>query len=182
MSKRWYTLRVSSGKEKAAKKQLQTQISRHEDCQEFFGDIMIPTEEVVEIRGGQRRNVDSKFFPGYIFINMEVNEKTWYLIRRTPNVFGFIGGDPNDPKKVTPLTDEEVASIVSSVEKGHGDKPRPRILYSLGESVRVTDGPFKEFSGVVEDVDFENNRLTISVSIFGRKTPVQLEFNQVEKS
>ena len=176
--KQWYTLRVSSGQEKQAKKMLEEQISRN-DCSDFFGDILIPTEEVVEIRGGQRRKTDSKFFPGYLFVHMEMNEKTWYLVRHSPKIFGFVGGESDKPM---PLTDEEIESIKSRVEEGHGDKPRPKVLYNIGESVRVIDGPFKEFSGVVEDVDFDNNRLTISVSIFGRKTPVQLEFNQLEKS
>ena len=177
MDKKWYTLRVHSGQEKAAKTKLEEQIARNE-LGEDFGEILIPTEEVVEIKGGKRRKTDSKFFPGYLFIEMDMNDRSWYLVRHSPKIYGFVGGDPEKPM---PLTPDEIGSIRSRIEAGHSDKPRPKVLYSVGEAVRVVDGPFKEFSGVVEDVDYDNNRLTIAVSIFGRKTPVQLEFNQLEK-
>ena len=175
---KWYFLQVQAGQEKSVKKTLQDRIDlQPEALREMFSDILVPTEDVVEMRAGQKRKTERKFFPGYILIRMHVNEDTWYLIKSVSKVKGFVGGTPEKPASVS---DEEVKSILGMVEEGES-KPKPKILFEPGEVVRVNDGPFTDFNGVVEDVNYEKSRLRVSVSIFGRSTPVDLEFSQVEK-
>ena len=142
-----------------------------------FGEILVPTEEVVEMRDGKKRKSDRKFFPGYVLIHMDMNDNTWHLVKDSPKVLGFIGGTSDKP---APISDAEANSILQRVEEGV-DKPRPKIAFEPGEVVRVTDGPFTDFNGVVEEVNYEKSRLRVSVLIFGRSTPVELEFGQVEK-
>ena len=142
-----------------------------------FGEILVPTEEVVEMKGGSKRSSERKFFPGYVLVQMEMNDETWHFVKEVPKVLGFVGGSSDKP---APISDAEAQHILQSVEEG-ADKPRPKILFEPGEVVRVVDGPFKEFSGVVEKVNYEKNRLQVSVQILGRSTPVELDFVQVEK-
>ncbi len=146
--------------------------------EELFGEVMVPTEEVVEIRGGQRRKSERKFFPGYVLVQMVMNDASWHLVRSVPRVMGFIGGTSDRP---APISDKEVDAIMNRLQQV-GDKPRPKTLFEPGEMVRVNDGPFADFNGVVEEVDYEKSRLKVSVSIFGRATPVELDFSQVEKA
>ena len=145
--------------------------------QDDFGDVLVPTEEVVEMRDGQRRRSDRKFFPGYVLVNMEMNDGTWHLVKSVPKVMGFIGGSSDRP---APITDREADAILQRVQEGV-DKPRPKVLFEPGEAVRVIDGPFNDFNGVVEEVNYEKSRMRVAVTIFGRSTPVELEFGQVEK-
>ncbi len=145
--------------------------------EDSFGEVMVPTEEVVEIRSGQRRKSERKFFPGYVLVQMVMNDATWHLVRNVPRVMGFIGGTSDRP---APISDKEVDAIMNRLQQV-GDKPRPKTLFEPGEMVRVSDGPFADFNGVVEEVDYEKSRLKVSVSIFGRATPVELDFSQVEK-
>ncbi len=177
MAKRWYVVHAYSGYEKQVKRSLEERIERAE-MQDMFGEILIPTEEVVEMKGGQKRRSDRKFFPGYVLLEMEMNEDTWHLVKDVPKVMGFIGGTPARP---APITEREAEAILSRVQEGV-DKPRPKILFEPGEMVRVVDGPFNDFNGVVEDVNYDKSRLTVAVLIFGRSTPVELEFHQVEKA
>ncbi|MBV1870944.1 MAG: transcription termination/antitermination protein NusG [Gammaproteobacteria bacterium] len=177
MAKRWYVVHAYSGYEKQVKRTLEERI-KLESLEEVFGDILVPTEEVVEMKSGQKRRSERKFFPGYVLVNMEMNEDTWYLVKDCPKVMGFIGGTADKP---APITDREAATILSRIEDGV-EKPRPRRLFEPGEVVRVNDGPFADFSGVVEEVNYDKSRLQVAVSIFGRSTPVELEFSQVEKS
>ncbi len=176
MALKWYVVHAYSGFETQVKRSLQERIVRS-GLQERFGQILVPTEEVVEMREGQKRKSDRKFFPGYVLIQMEMDDDTWHLVREVPKVMGFIGGSSDKP---TPITDKEADQILQRVQEGT-DKPRPKILFEVGEVVRVIDGPFKEFSGVVEEVNYEKSRLHVAVLIFGRSTPVELEFSQVEK-
>ena len=143
-----------------------------------LGEILVPTEEVVEMRNGQKRKSERKFFPGYVLVQMEMNEATWHLIKDTPRVMGFIGGTADKP---APITEKEADAILRRVADS-GDKPKPKTLFEPGEMVRVVDGPFADFSGVVEEVNYEKSRIQVAVTIFGRATPVELEFSQVEKS
>lgn len=177
MSKRWYVVQAFSGFESSVKRSLAERITRA-GLDEFFGDILVPTEEVVEIRGGQKRRSERKFFPGYVLVNMELNDETWHLVKDVPRVLGFIGGTADKP---APISEKEAEAILNRVLEGV-EKPRPKVLFEPGEVVRVTDGPFNDFNGVVEEVNFEKNRLLVAVQIFGRSTPVELEFSQVEKS
>ena len=177
MAKRWYVVHAYSGYEKQVKRTLEERI-KLESLEEVFGDILVPTGEVVEMKSGQKRRSERKFFPGYVLVNMEMNEDTWYLVKDCPKVMGFIGGTADKP---APITDREAATILSRIEDGV-EKPRPRRLFEPGEVVRVNDGPFADFSGVVEEVNYDKSRLQVAVSIFGRSTPVELEFSQVEKS
>ena len=142
-----------------------------------FGEILVPTEEVVEMKAGSKRSSERKFFPGYVLVQMEMNDETWHFVKEVPKVLGFVGGSSDKP---APISDAEAQHILQSVEEG-ADKPRPKILFEPGEVVRVVDGPFKDFSGVVEKVNYEKNRLQVSVQILGRSTPVELDFVQVEK-
>ena len=177
MAMRWYVLQAFSGFENSVKRSLQERIERA-DMQELFGEIMVPTEEVIEIRGGQKRKSERKFFPGYVLVRMEMNDETWHLVKDVPKVLGFIGGTADKP---APISNQEAEKILQSVQEGV-EKPKPKVLFEAGEVVRVTDGPFNDFNGVVEEVNFEKNRLLVAVQIFGRSTPVELEFGQVEKA
>ena len=181
VSKRWYVIHAFSGYEARVKKLLEEAIQRV-GMEDHFGEILVPTEEVVEMRNGVKRKSERKFFPGYVLVHMEMSDDAWHLVKEIPNVMGFIGntGDKNKIKPV-PITDKEADTILMRVQEGI-DKPRPKVLYEPGELIRVTDGPFNDFNGVVEEVDYEKNLLRISVMIFGRSTPVDLEFGQVEKT
>lgn len=177
MAKRWYVVHAFSGFEKKVKASLQERIELA-GLQELFGDIMVPTEEVVEMRAGQKRKSERKFFPGYVLVEMELNDDTWHLVKETPRVMGFIGGKADKP---APITEAEAKAIMQRVEDGV-EQPRPKTLFEPGEMVRVIDGPFNDFNGVVEEVNYEKSRVQVAVLIFGRSTPVELEFGQVEKA
>ena len=177
MSKRWYVVHAYSGFEATVKRSLEERIERA-GVQELFGDILVPTEEVVEMRGGAQRRSERKFFPGYVLVQMDMTDEAWHLVKDVPKVMGFIGGTGDRP---APITDREADQILNRMQDGV-DKPKPKVLFEPGEIVRVTDGPFNDFNGSVEEVDYEKSRLKVSVSIFGRSTPVDLEFGQVEKS
>jgi len=165
-----------SGFENFVKRSLEDRISRNE-MSDKFGQILVPTEEVVEMRDGQKRKSDRKFFPGYVLVEMEMSDDSWHLVKDCPKVMGFIGGTSDSP---TPITEREAATILNRIQEG-SEKPRPKILFEVGELVRVNDGPFTDFNGVVEEVNYEKSRLRVAVSIFGRSTPVELEFGQVSK-
>jgi transcriptional antiterminator NusG len=177
MSLQWYVVHAYSGFENQVKRTLQDRITRS-GMQDKFGDILVPTEEVVEMRDGAKRKSERKFFPGYVLVQMEMNDDTWHLVKDAPKVMGFIGGTSDRP---APISQREADSILQRVQEG-ADKPRPKVLFEAGEVVRVTDGPFNDFNGVVEEVNYEKSRLRVSVLIFGRSTPVELEFGQVEKA
>jgi transcriptional antiterminator NusG len=177
MSKRWYVVHAYSGFEKQVMRSLQDRIERA-GMQELFGDVLVPTEEVVEMKGGQKRRSDRKFFPGYVLVEMEMTDETWHLVKDVPKVMGFIGGTADRP---APISQKEADAILNRVQEG-ADKPRPKVLFEPGEMVRVVDGPFNDFNGVVEEVDYDKSRLKVAVLIFGRSTPVELEFHQVEKA
>ncbi|MEW6354296.1 MAG: transcription termination/antitermination protein NusG [Pseudomonadota bacterium] len=177
MALRWYVVHAYSGFENQVKNSLKERIERS-GMQDQFGEILVPTEEVVEMREGQKRKSDRKFFPGYVLVQMEMNDATWHLVKDVPKVMGFIGGTSDKP---APITEKEAQTILQRVHEG-ADKPRPKVLFEPGEVVRVTDGPFNDFNGVVEEVNYEKNRLRVAVLIFGRSTPVELEFGQVEKA
>lgn len=176
MALRWYVVHAYSGFENQVKRSLEERI-KLSGLDEMFGDIMVPTEEVVEMRDGQKRKSDRKFFPGYVLVQMDMNDETWHLVKNVPKVMGFIGGSSDKP---APITDKEAEAILNRVQEG-AEKPRPKVLFETGEVVRITEGPFNDFNGVVEEVDYDKNRLRVEVSIFGRSTPVDLEFGQVEK-
>jgi len=177
MAKRWYVVHAYSGYEKQVKRSLEDRIERAA-MEELFGDVLVPTEEIVEMKGGQKRRSDRKFFPGYVLVEMEMTDDTWHLVKDVPKVMGFIGGTAEKP---APISQKEADAILNRLQEG-ADKPRPKVLFEPGEMVRVVDGPFNDFNGVVEDVDYDKNRLKVAVLIFGRSTPVELEFHQVEKS
>ncbi|MCP5158569.1 MAG: transcription termination/antitermination protein NusG [Gammaproteobacteria bacterium] len=176
MTMRWYVVQAYSGFEQQVRRSLLERINR-EGVTGRFGQILVPTEEVVEMRDGQKRKSDRKFFPGYVLVQMELDNDTWHLVRNTPKVLGFIGGTSDRP---APISEKEAQVILQRIQDGV-DKPKPKVLYEPGEMVRVTDGPFNDFEGVVEEVNYEKNRLRVGVMIFGRTTPVELEFSQVEK-
>jgi len=173
---RWYVVHAYSGFEAQVMRLLKERIQRS-DIQHHFGDVLVPTEEVVEMRDGQKRKSDRKFFPGYVLVQMDMNDDTWHLVKSVPKVMGFIGGSSDKP---APISDVEADAILQRVQEG-SEKPRPKILFEPGEVVRVVDGPFNDFNGVVEEVDYDKSRLKVAVLIFGRSTPVELEFGQVEK-
>lgn len=175
-TKRWYVIHAYSGFEDYVVKALSERI-RLKGFENRFGEIIVPTEEVVEMKAGQKRKSERKFFPGYVLVQMEMDDETWHLVRSVPRVLGFIGGTAEKPASIS---DKEAASILRRMQEGE-NKPKPKVLFEPGEVVRVIDGPFADFNGVVEDVNYEKNRLRVSVSIFGRSTPVELEFGQVEK-
>ncbi|CAL4318209.1 Transcription termination/antitermination protein NusG [Buchnera aphidicola (Protaphis terricola)] len=175
--KKWYVLQAFSGFEGRVAQSIREHVKSNK-MQKFFGEVMVPSEEVIEIRGGQRRKSEYKFFPGYVLIQMIMTDTTWHLIRNIPRVLGFIGGKSDKP---SPISHKEVETIINRLRK-IGDKPRPKTLFEPGEMIRVNDGPFADFNGVVEEVDYEKSRLKVSVSIFGRSTPVELDFRQVEKN
>ena len=177
MSKRWYVVHAYSGFESAVKRSLVERIERA-GMQDLFGEILVPTEEVVEMRGGSQRRSERKFFPGYVLVQMDMTDEAWHLVKDVPKVMGFIGGTGDRP---APITDKEADAILQRMQEGV-EKPKPKVLFEPGEVVRVIDGPFNDFNGVVEEVDYDKSRLKVSVLIFGRSTPVDLEFGQVEKS
>ena len=176
MAMRWFVVQTYSGFEHQVKRSLEEYI-RRAGLEDRFGEILVPTEEVIEMREGQKRRSERKFFPGYVLVQMEMADETWHLVKEVPKVLGFIGGTKDRP---APISDREAQTILDRIREGV-EKPRPKILFSPGEQVRVTDGPFNDFNGTVEDVNYEKNRLRVSVTIFGRSTPVDLEFSQVEK-
>ena len=176
MSKRWYVVHAYSGYEKRVKAALEERIARY-GMEEHFGDVLIPTEEVVEMRAGQTRKSERKFFPGYVLVEMELNDDSWHLVKETPRVLGFIGGKADQP---APITQKEADLILQRVTDGV-DKPKPKTLFEVGEIIRVCDGPFNDFNGTVENVDYDRSRIQVAVQIFGRSTPVDLDFGQVEK-
>jgi transcription termination/antitermination protein NusG len=177
MSKKWYVVHAYSGFEKSVQRALADRIQR-QGMQDKFGQILVPVEEVVEMRAGQKSTSERKFFPGYVLVEMEMDEQSWHLVKNTPKVTGFIGGTATKP---TPISEKEVQNILQQIQEGV-EKPRPKVLFEVGESVRVKDGPFVEFIGNVEDVNYDKSKLRVSVTIFGRSTPVELEFSQVEKA
>ena len=176
MAMRWYVVHAYSGFENRVKQSLLERIERS-GMQDKFGEIMVPTEEVVEMREGQKRRRERKFFPGYVLVQMDMDDDTWHLVKEVPKVLGFIGGTSDRP---APITDKEADAILQRVQEG-AEKPRPKVLFEPGEVIRVTDGPFNDFNGVVEEVNYEKSKLRVAVMIFGRSTPVDLEFSQVEK-
>jgi transcriptional antiterminator NusG len=177
MTKRWYVVHAYSGYEKQVMRSLKERVRLH-NMEDQFGDILVPTEEVVEMRAGQKRKSERKFYPGYVLVQMEMNDATWHLVKETARVMGFIGGTSDKP---APITEKEAAAILRRVEDST-EKPKPKTLFEPGEVVRVTEGPFVDFTGVVEVVNYDKSRLQVAVLIFGRSTPVELEFGQVEKS
>lgn len=186
MAKRWYVVHAYSGFEQQVRKSLIDRIARSEVA-DRFGDVLVPTEEVVEMRQGQKRRSERKFFPGYVLVQIETNvdgkvpridDVSWHLVKETPKVMGFIGGTADRP---LPISDKEADVILQRVQEGV-EKPRPKVLFEVGEMVRVTDGPFNDFNAVVEEVNYDKSRLKVAVLIFGRSTPVELEFGQVEKA
>ena len=177
MSKRWYVVHAYSGFEKSVMRALLERINRLE-MQDSFGRILVPVEEVVEMKSGQKSITERKFFPGYVLVEMDMNDDSWHLVKNTPKVTGFVGGTATKP---TPISEKEVEKIMQQMQEGV-EKPRPKVLFEVGEVVRVKEGPFTDFHGAVEDVNYEKSRIRVSVTIFGRATPVELEFAQVEKA
>ncbi len=177
MSKQWYVIHAYSGYENKVREALLERIERF-DMDESFEEIMVPSEEVVELRGGQERKIQRKFFPGYVLVKMELNDSTWHLVKDTPRVMGFIGGTREKP---TPISEEEAKGIMQQLEHG-AEISKPKISFEPGEMVRVIDGPFNDFSGAVEEVNYEKSKVRVAVLIFGRSTPVELEFSQIEKA
>jgi len=176
MAMRWYVVHAYSGFENRVKQSLIERVARS-GVQDKFGEILVPTEEVVEMREGQKRKSERKFFPGYVLVQMEMDDDTWHLVKEVPKVLGFIGGTSDRP---APITDKEANAILQRVQEG-AEKPRPKVLFEPGEVVRVIDGPFNDFNGVVEEVNYDKSKLRVAVLIFGRSTPVELDFGQVEK-
>ena len=176
MAKRWYVVHAYSGYEQQVKRSLEERVQR-KGMGDSFGEILVPTEEVVEMREGQKRKSERKFFPGYVLVQMEMNDDTWHLVQDVPKVLGFIGGTGDRP---SPISDKEANAILQRVQEGV-EKPRPKVLFEPGEMVRIIEGPFNDFNGVVEEVDYEKSKMRVSVLFFGRSTPVELEFGQVEK-
>ncbi len=177
MDKKWYVVHAYSGFEKSVQRALTERIARSE-VGEQFGKILVPVEEVVEMKGGQKSISERKFFPGYVLVEMEMTDESWHLVKSTPKVTGFVGGTAMRP---TPITQKEVDAIMAQVQEGV-EKPRPKVLFEVGELVRVKDGPFTDFNGTVEDVNYDKSKLRVAVTIFGRATPVELDFGQVEKA
>ncbi|MCF6193695.1 MAG: transcription termination/antitermination protein NusG [Kangiellaceae bacterium] len=176
MSLKWYVVQAYSGYEGKVKGFIEDRVKQF-GLEEKFGQILVPTEEVVEMRDGQKRKSARKFFPGYVLVEMDMDDQSWHLVRDTPRVLGFIGGTREVP---APISQKEAEQILNRLEEST-DKPRPRTLFEVGEAVRVTDGPFADFNATVESVNYEKSRLSVSVMIFGRATPVELDFSQVEK-
>jgi len=172
----WYVVHAYSNYEHKVRESLLERIERF-GLDDRFGDILVPTEEVVEMKGSQRRRSERKFFPGYVLVQMEMDEETWHLVKEVPKVLGFIGGTSDKP---APISDAEAAAILNRVQEGV-DKPRPKVLFEPGEVVRVNDGPFNDFNGVVEHVNYDKSKVRVAVQILGRSTPVELDFSQVEK-
>jgi transcriptional antiterminator NusG len=177
MSMRWYVVHAYSGYEKKVALAIQDRVQMH-NLGDRFGEILVPTEEVVEMKSGQKRTSERMFFPGYVLVQMELDDDSWHLVKETPRVMGFIGGKADKP---APITDKEADLILQRVQDSE-ETPRPKTMFEPGEMVRVTDGPFNDFNGTVEEVNYEKSKLRVAVSIFGRSTPVELEFTQVEKA
>lgn len=177
MSKKWYVVHAYSGFEKTVQRTLVDRIARA-GMAEQFGKILVPVEEVIEMKSGQKNISERKFFPGYVLVEMDMTDDTWHLVKSTPKVTGFIGGTATKP---TPISEKEVQNILQQIQEGV-EKPRPKVLFEIGESVRVKDGPFTDFHGNVEEVNYDKSKIRVSVTIFGRSTPVELDFGQVEKA
>ena len=173
---RWYVVHAYSGMEKAVERNLRERIDRS-GMQQKFGRILVPTEEVVELKNGKKSVTERRFFPGYVLVEMLMDDDSWHLVKHTSKVTGFVGGARNRP---APISEAEVMKIVNQMQEGV-DKPRPRVQWQVGELVRVKDGPFTDFNGAVEEVNYEKSKVRVSVTIFGRATPVELDFAQVEK-
>ena len=173
--KRWYVVHAYSGMEKSVQRALTERIARA-GMEDKFGQILVPTEEVIEVKNGHKSVTERRFFPGYVLVEMEMTDETWHLVKNTPKVTGFLGGRG----KPSPVTEAEVQRILRQVQEGI-ERPKPSITFEIGEQVRVSDGPFQSFNGYVEEVNYEKSRVRVSVTIFGRATPVELEFGQVEK-
>ena len=176
-TKRWYVVHAYSGMEKSVRRALLERIARS-GMEGQFGEILVPTEEVVEVKNGQKAVTERRFFPGYVLVEMDMTDESWHLVKNTAKVTGFVGGKANRP---TPISQKEVEKIMAQMQEGV-EKPRPKTLFEVGEMVRVKEGPFTDFNGNVEEVNYEKSRLRVSVTIFGRATPVELEFGQVEKA
>jgi transcriptional antiterminator NusG len=177
MAQQWYVVHAYSNYEHKVKSSLEERIKRY-GLEEKFGDILVPTEEVVEMRDGQKLRSERKFFPGYVLVKMEMDDETWHLVKEVPKVLGFIGGSSDKP---APISEREADAILNRVQEG-ADKPRPKVLFEPGEVVRVIEGPFNDFNGVVEQVNYEKSKVRVAVQILGRSTPVDLDFGQVEKA
>jgi transcriptional antiterminator NusG len=177
MSKRWYVVHVYSGMEKSVHKALVERIERA-GLETSFGRILVPSEEVLEVKGGKKSITERRIFPGYVLVEMDLTDETWHLVKNTNRVTGFLGGSGNRP---APISDREVEKILSQMEEGV-EKPKPKVLIEVGEMVRVKEGPFADFNGNVEEVNYEKSKVRVSVTIFGRATPVELDFGQVEKT
>lgn len=177
MTKRWYVVHAYSGFEKSVQRALVDRIARA-GMQDKFGQVLVPVEEVIEMKSGQKSISERKFFPGYVLVEMDMDDDSWHLVKSTPKVTGFVGGTANKP---TPISEKEVEKIMHQMQEGV-EKPRPKVLFENGEMVRVKEGPFTDFNGTVEEVNYEKSRLRVAVTIFGRSTPVELEFSQVEKA
>ena len=176
MEMKWYVLQAFSGFENKVKQTLEDTIKR-EGLEKSFGEILVPTEEVLEIKEGQKKRTERKYFPGYVMIKMDLNDHTWHMVKNSPKVLGFVGGTGDKP---IPLGQNEAENLIQSMQDGV-DRPKPKVMFEPGEVVRITDGPFNDFNGVVEEVNYEKSKLNVAVTIFGRSTPVELEFGQVEK-
>src|ERR671938_563932 len=177
MAMRWYVIHVYSGFEKKVAQSIKEQ-AEQKGLADMFEQVMVPTEEVVEVRRGAKVNSERKFFPGYVLVEMDMTDDSWHLVKNTPKVTGFVGGTATKP---TPISEKEVQNILHQIQEGV-EKPRPKVLFEVGEAVRVKEGPFADFHGNVEDVNYDKNKLRVSVTIFGRSTPVELDFGQVEKA
>ena len=175
-TKRWYVVHAYSGMEKAVERNLRERVERSE-MQDKFGRILVPMEEVVELKNGKKSVTERRFFPGYVLVEMDMDDETWHLVKHTNKVTGFVGGAKNRP---SPISEAEVMKIVNQMQEGV-EKPRPKVQWSVGELVRIKEGPFTDFNGAVEDVNYEKSKVRVSVTIFGRATPVELDFAQVEK-
>jgi transcriptional antiterminator NusG len=177
MAKHWYVVHTYSQFEKSVQRALTERIQR-EGMQDKFGQILVPVEEVVELKSGQKSITERKFFPGYVLVEMEMTDESWHLVKSTPKVTGFLGGSAMKP---SPISEKEVQNIMRQMQAGV-EKPRPKVLFEVGELVRVKEGPFTDFNGSVEDVNYDKNKIRVAVTIFGRSTPVELDFGQVEKA
>ncbi|MDA3933786.1 MAG: transcription termination/antitermination protein NusG [Gammaproteobacteria bacterium] len=177
MTMRWYVVQAYSGYENTVRKSLLERIERS-GLEDYFEEVLVPTEEIVEMKQGQKKRTERKFFPGYVLVKMDMNDDSWHLVKDVPKVLGFIGGTSDRP---APITDTEANSILQRVQDS-ADKPKPKVLFEPGEMIRVTEGAFNDFNGVVEEVNYEKSKLKVAVLIFGRSTPVDLDFTQVEKA